>query len=159
MSVPYQFRAKRAGPPVLPFVAFNIARRIDCALELLAEFIIPRPVLYFRDQQTLACIATAERQPVIEVHDIINIAELPLVAFDHILIHELLHLVVPPREIEGKMKSHPPEFWKLERRFSPRSDDVWQWLNLRLFGELVRDEAREEVRVKRGWRKRRAEAD
>jgi hypothetical protein len=48
----------------------------------------------------------------------------PLPVFKHILIHEHIHMVVPPREVVGKLRNHLPEFWEMEADSSAHVDRV-----------------------------------
>jgi predicted metal-dependent hydrolase len=62
------------------------------------------------------------------LHDILNRPATPAQVFRHILIHELIHLTVEPREVDQKVTDHPPEFWEIERRLSPERKQVWHWI-------------------------------
>lgn len=109
----------RLRPPALPFVSFSVSERLKRALATFVDHSPPTPIVWFRDRPTLACIYVEEKPPLIEVHEILNIRELPVWVFDHILLHELIHLIVRPRRVDGRMRSHPPEFWELEEKSSP----------------------------------------
>jgi hypothetical protein len=87
------------------------------------------------------------------IHDLLNRTETPEAVFRHIIVHELIHLVVPGREVKGKLKEHPPEFWEAERRLSPHSAEVWSWVQFH-FSEVLREDRRNEcIRVRRGWKR------
>ena len=70
---------------------------------------------------------------------------------EHILKHELLHILIRPRQIDGRMAVHPPEFWAEEKRISPSRDEVWDWLHIALIAHLKIDEKREAAMIRRGW--------
>lgn len=65
----------------------------------------------------------------------------------------MLHIVVPPREIDGRTVHHPPEFWEAELRLYPVGVQIWDWLHFALFPLLKDDEKRERTLVLRGWHK------
>ena len=160
MSKPSSVLRRRATKaPVLPLVSFDIAARVHAALTSLSEHRLPKPIVWFRDRNTLASIYVSELPPLIEIHEILNISALPVWVFDHILLHEFTHLLVPPREVDGKLKFHPPEFWELERCVSPEGNQATEWLFSSFHAELVRDQEEECIRVKRGWRKRTMDRD
>jgi len=53
--------------------------------------------------------------------------------------------------VEGKLTSHPPEFWKAERNFADRRGS-WAWLTLVLGSCLHRDTKQECTFVKSNWK-------
>ena len=69
-----------------------------------------------------------------------------------ILCHELIHLLVPPRDVDGKRKSHPPEFWEAERKRSPDRGLAWGWVILVLGACLRSNRKKECTFVKRNWK-------
>ena len=67
--------------------------------------------------------------------------------------HELLHLVIPPREVEGTTRMHPPEFWEAEHTVCPERSIAWAWLWNNL-GDCLKRRARlERIDVLRNWKK------
>jgi hypothetical protein len=114
------------------------------------------PEVIFANGSFLGCIYHGPSTPegLICLHAILNSPDVPEHVFRHILTHELIHLVVPPREIDGKVTSHPPEFWQLERDLSPDRCGTWAWLWDHFWSCLVIDRKNECLIVKRGWRKR-----
>ncbi len=106
----------------------------------------------FVEQPNLACIMPQPLSAMIYLHLLLNCVHTPRQVVEFIFKHELLHLVIPPREIDGRMTSHPPEFWEAEHAICPEGKLVWCWLML-LFGSVLhRDEKQESTRVKRGWK-------
>jgi hypothetical protein len=78
-------------------------------------------------QRTLACITPASR--LIQIHNVLNATDVPEHVFVTILIHEMLHLQIPPTRTEnGRSNMHPPEFWDAESRLSPAYEESWNWL-------------------------------
>lgn len=140
----------------MPLVSFSVVERLEYALTIVGEDPLRQPLLWFRDRPTLACCHVCEQPPLIEVHEILNTRALPVWVFDHVVLHELIHLIVPSRLVEGKKTAHPPEFWDLEKRFSPKRADAMDWLYMTFRDELITDEKAECIRVRRGWRKRQA---
>lgn len=107
---------------------------------------------------TLASITLAEPTARIEIHSLFNLEWLPIRVMEHILIHEHIHRVIRPREVEpGVWKQHPPEFWEMEIALSPFRYAVWEWIRFEWEEVIRRDEKAECIWVKRGWRKRLAD--
>lgn len=67
--------------------------------------------------------------------------------------HELLHLIIPPRDVGGKRSAHPPEFWEAERTMSPDRSLAWTWIAVVLHSCLRRDNQRECMMVKPTWKR------
>lgn len=90
-----------------------------------------------------------EEGPLIQISTLLNEPDTPYEVMEHIIIHELLHIEVPPREIDGKHVSHPPEFWERERALSPQAGKAMEWIFLRFFSDLKIDRKNECLFVKR----------
>jgi hypothetical protein len=110
------------------------------------------PGWLFGESGGLACIVKTAPVPTIYIHPILNRSETPEYLFRHVFIHEMLHLTIPAREVDGKQMDHPPEFWEAERDLSPERRLAWNWLwfNFRVF--LVSNKREECTRVRRNWR-------
>jgi hypothetical protein len=67
--------------------------------------------------------------------------------------HEPLHLVVPPREIEGTTRIHPPKFWEAESVLWPDRSIAWGWLWDNLGDCLKRRPQQERIDVLSDWKK------
>lgn len=104
---------------------------------------LPLPDILFADTLSLACITHfregSGRQPIIVLNSILNHPETPELVIRYIIKHELLHLVVPAREIEGRRESHPPEFFLEEDRLAPDKEIIWTWLHLNFLTILTHD--------------------
>ncbi|MEI6518834.1 MAG: hypothetical protein WCO98_02135 [bacterium] len=123
-------------------------------MRIIPESLIKVNVV-FADCGSLACICKSdEGYATIFFHSILNNADTPVQVFEHIVIHELIHIRVPSREVDGKMKSHPPEFWEEEKIFSPERIYVWEWLIDNFYDVVRRDEEKEMTIVLRKWRKK-----
>ena len=109
--------------------------------------------IHFVREGSLACIDSSQERAAIYVHALLNHPETPVEIMRFICKHELLHLVVPPREINGKMVSHTPEFFQREATISPESTDVWIWLIVHFHGCLRRRWKEEKTDVLRTWKK------
>jgi hypothetical protein len=101
--------------------------------------------------ESLASIRFNDRTAEIRIHEILNRSDTPREVIEFILGHEVLHIKVPPREIDGRLVSHPPEFWEAEARMFPERSLVWAWLYAALWPRIKSDKKREATMVKRGW--------
>jgi hypothetical protein len=108
--------------------------------------------VWLQTQSTLACIVDEGESACIRLHSVLNHPETPRRVIAFILCHELIHLLVPPRDVNGKRKSHPPEFWEAECRLSPDRVSAWGWLIL-VLGDCLRSNRQKECTfVKRTWK-------
>ncbi len=148
-------RKKPAGYPELSFLSFDI-------LELLAgiqhEMGLEKasPVtLSLQTIEMLACICWQSGEPGGEIffHSLFNRPDVPRPVIEHVLRHELLHLKIPPREINGKLVGHPPEFWEEETILVPWKAASWTWMYLAFGSALKRDIPKECIWVKKSWKK------
>lgn len=147
-------RKRPAGYPEISFLSFD-------ALALLAS--IQRemgldavgPVTFsLQTMKTLACIYCQPERlgGAICFHSLFNRPDVPQPVIEHILRHELLHLKIPPREIDGKLISHPPEFWEEEKVLVPWKSASWAWI-YSAFWEVVKvDRPHECIWVKNSWK-------
>ena len=111
-----------------------------------------------------------ENRHVISLHSLFNHPDTPELVVRHILIHELLHIEIPPRELrEGELDprvsrkkrgeshekmgpiSHPAEFWVRERALSPMRLVALKWI-FEAFGGRLKYREREEGIWVRRWR-------
>ena len=144
------FKRKPGSQPKLPFFAFDIysvLKRSQERLPSLAE----KPVsVWIMNQPTLASIENGKSAS-ISLHAILNHPQTPELVIDYILTHELLHLIVGPRKIDGILKKHPPEFYDAERLTFPEFEQAWAWLIL-VFGNYLKRDSKEECTfVKPSW--------
>jgi len=141
---------------MLPFVNFDFDALL-CAIirrhfpttrvPVFASFLHVSPAR----SEGMASIWITDQCADIRIHEILNRADTPHEVIEYILIHELLHTEIRPREIDGRLVMHPPEFWEAEARLYPQRQLVWAWFYFALSLWLRHDEKREAMIVKRGW--------
>ena len=148
-------RGWRAGQqPEMPAVSADLSLVLDQQRRAIVPAISSPIRWLFADTTWLACIYYSDSGPAtICFHSVLNQPATPPQVFEHIFIHELLHLRIPPREVEGKRTIHPPEFWEEEARLSPLRRGAWHWIVLAFWHVLREDKEREGVRVLRRWRR------
>jgi hypothetical protein len=138
--------------PELSFLGFDIRRLLS---EVQGGFrtLPARPIeVRLQTQHTLACVAGDEVSASIRLHSVLNHPQTPRRVIAFVLCHELLHLVVPPREVDGQRKMHPPEFWQAEAAMAPDRAVMWAWIILVLGSCLRRDKRQECAFVKANWK-------
>jgi hypothetical protein len=142
--------------PLLIFTASDVVRMADALRRDSFPTVSISPEVIFTNGSFLGCISRTPQAPesLICLHEILNSPDVPEQVFRHILIHELIHLVVAPREVDGKLTAHPPEFWQLESDLSPNRHGTWEWLWVQFSSCLMIDRKNECIKVKRDWRKR-----
>jgi hypothetical protein len=107
-----------------------------------------------QEQKPLACIHVDRGCAHIQLHSVLNHPETPRDVLAYILKHELLHIVIPPKEIENQWKPHPPEFWESLRLIEPNSVLLTAWLHVS-FEECLRNEKKRDGQmVKSNWKKK-----
>lgn len=126
--------------------------------------------LYGRIPTLGALHRVGEDRHVISLHSLFNHPDTPQVVVRHILIHELLHIEIPPRALrEGELDprisrkkgsepleplgpiAHPSEFWMRERELSPDRLVAMKWI-FEAFGGRLKYREREEGIWVRKWR-------
>lgn len=142
-------RARRE--PLLPLVSFDLAALGTQINEKLFPNLTAPVPYWFVATCDLAFVTP--NNPAIFIHPLLNRPDVPRPVFEHIFIHELIHLQVPGRKIDGKFVQHPPEFWEIEHRVSKDSGVVWAWLFQNFWQVLKVDRKRESTRVNRAWKK------
>ena len=120
---------------------------------------------------TLGCVnRVGVDRYVISVHSLFNHLDTPELVIRHILIHELLHIEIPPRplrdgEVDPRISRkrgevpqepldpihHPAEFWVRERELSPDRIVAMRWI-FEAFGGRLIYRAKEEGIWVRKWR-------
>jgi hypothetical protein len=71
--------------------------------------------------ETLANVGAGARTAKIRIHEILNRGDTPCEIIEFVLVHEVPHIVIPPREIDGRTVHHPPNFGKPNFDYSQRA--------------------------------------
>ena len=148
-------RLRRARQqPELEMTCVPVAPLLDETRLRLFPMLPRRLPAFFVIRGPLACVAfnADTREGAVFVHALLNHPAVPVEVFDLICRHELLHLVIAAREINGKLIDHPPEFFEKERAITPDRDAAWEWVWGHCWEVLRQDKKRESMVVKRGWR-------
>jgi hypothetical protein len=146
---------KARSQPCLPYTTFDLQHELESAREsAFPELQMPVDCFYV-NHGYLACICTDDKAATATVylHQVLNHADTPVEVAGMICKHELLHLEIPPREVDGKMTGHPPEFWEKEKVISPERQIVWSWIWWNFGHYLHRMPRRECIKVLPRWRK------
>lgn len=138
--------------PGLHFTAVNVPAILEEVRSSLFPGVAPIQV-FFVHHGALACIRVGGRTEPSEIHlhQVLNTGKTPHHVFRSILVHELIHTVVRPAEIDGRWVFHPPEFWELERRLVPDMASTWQWIDEHLWSVILRKPKEERTDVRRNW--------
>lgn len=145
-------RLQVPGHPELSVLDFDLGRLLAEVQRDFPTLASRRIEVWLRTQSTLACITDERESACICLHSVLNHPETPRRVIAFILCHELIHLLVPPRDVDGKRKSHPPEFWEAERKRSPDRGLAWGWVILVLGACLRSNRKKECTFVKRNWK-------
>lgn len=144
---------KARREPLLHFTAFSIPDMFDTIRQsVFPEIRVPIGFCFTTCRHSLGCILDNEDWATIFLHQILNRSQTPREVFGVILKHELLHLRIPPRAIDGKEKQHPPEFWDAEKAICPERDAAWHWIWENLMFYLHPKPKAERIEVLPGWR-------
>ena len=148
-------RKKPVGYPEISFLSFDIQGLLR-NIQSKMKFNSIGPVsITLQTMETLACIrhSKGDSGGDIYLHSLFNRPEVPQPVIEHILCHELLHLRIPAREVQGKLTHHPPEFWEAEKDLVPWVATSWEWMSLAFWEVIKIDHLNECVWVKKSWRK------
>lgn len=139
--------------PCLPMLSFDINSVHADAVRIHFPSLDIPVNLYFVEIATLACVLKKDIGADIFIHVILNDYCTPIQVCNHIILHELLHLIVPPEIIEGKEVSHTPMFWQQERQMIPDRSTSWGWIWTNFSMCLRKDVKAECIHVRRNWKK------
>lgn len=148
-------RKRPSGYPEISFLPFDI-------VELLAKFqhemnldSVGPVSITLQKIEHVAYICWEQGSPgaSIFLHSLFNRPDVPQSVIEHVLRHELLHLKIPARVIDGKLVHHPPEFWKAEQAFVPWKASSWSWMVLAFWDVIKIDINKECIWVKKTWKK------
>ena len=146
-------RNGKAGAAELPMFGFALSALLTQVTRDFPELSSKRVEVWMRNQPTLATVCSEEGKVVVALHAVLNHVDTPERVVGFILRHELLHMIIPSREVDGRNSAHPPEFWNVESGFPDRRM-VWSWLLLVLGCCLRRDKSKECMFVTRKWKAR-----
>jgi len=146
-------RRTRIGAPELPMFPFDLADVLGRVRAGFPELSSVKVTIWVQSQPTLACIGSEHSEAVIRLHAVLNHPDTPEEVIAFVLCHELLHRVIPPREIQGRVVVHPAEFWTAERERAPNRSLAWGWMYVVLRECLKKDEKRECTFVKANWKR------
>lgn len=148
-------RKKPIGYPEISFLSFDVLVLL-AKLQYEMELDSVGPVSFsLQTMETLACVRWEQGKPGADIffHSLFNRPDVPQPVVEHVLRHELLHLKIPAREIDGKLVHHPPEFWEAEQALVPWKSASWGWMVLAFWEVIKTDLSNECTWVKRSWRK------
>lgn len=109
--------------PELSLLRFDVRNVLERVKSEFSALSAKRVEVWIHCQPALACIAHEDGHACITLHSVLNHPQTSERVIAFILQHELLHLLIPPREVDGQWKSHPPEFWDAERVRIPMISD------------------------------------
>ena len=109
-------RKKPAGYPELSFLGFDVLELLASIQSEMGLCSVEPTTFSLQTIETLACIyrIPGNSGGNIYFHSLFNRPDVPKPVIEHVLRHELLHLKIPARMIDGKRSHHPPEFWEAE---------------------------------------------
>lgn len=147
-------RKKPVGYPEISFLSFDV---LDLLARLKSDMDLDAvgPVAFsLQTMETLACIRWEEGKQGGDIffHSLFNRPDVPQPVVEHVLRHELLHLKIRPRMIDGKLVHHPPEFWEAEQALVPWMSASWGWMVLAFWEVIKTDIPNECTWVKKSWR-------
>lgn len=138
--------------PRLGFVHVDIQAIMEGVRREHFPHLPQRLQFFFVRRGSLACVCFDDNVATVYAHEVLNHSETPEEVFSTVCKHELLHLVVPKREVKGRVTSHPPEFWEREDQIAPERDMAWRWLLMHLGNCLKRRPQLERIDVMASWR-------
>ena len=138
--------------PYLPMLRFDIAALQDELLGSIFPFVKVPVRIFFCKNDSLACILKRENKAEIFIHLLLNDKATPRQVLRHILAHEIIHLVLPPRILNGKQVVHHDTFRWYENRVVPNKQQSWAWIHYNFSGCLRSDKKAEGTFVKRNWK-------
>lgn len=148
-------RRKPIGYPEISFLSFDVLALLagiqhEMGLDAVGPF-----TFSLQSMATLACIRWEQGKPGGDIyfHSVFNHPDVPQPVIEHVLRHELLHLKIPARVIDGKLIHHPPEFWEAELALVPWKSASWRWMVIAFWAVIKTDIPNECTWVKKSWQK------
>jgi len=172
---PISFLLKAPVQGEIPRVSFDTDELLARVKHTYFASLTARVSYHYAETDSLASIRRcASDRFVILLHSLLNHPGTPVEVVQHILIHELIHVEIPPRELlageedprprrkvrgQGAQKlgpiSHPPEFWEREEALSVDRIAAMSWIIDSLYPRLRIDRFNERICVKSSWRRSR----
>lgn len=137
--------------PGLPFLRFPLLENLQAIRERCFPNIRVPVEVCFVCAGPLACICVTDKKAVIYVHQVLNQHRTPPTVMDLIHTHELLHLEIPSRQVNGRKTDHPPEFVAKEKLLCLRRDEAWNWIARNLWSCLKIRRRLERIDVLKNW--------
>jgi len=139
----------------LPLFSFNLYKLLDEVrnefFEQLSELKVE---ICIRPTKSVASITKIEdNRTLIYLHSFINSAFVPKYIIKGILIHELLHQVVTPVDINGEIEDHPPEFYEIESTINPLAKRMYNWIFAIHIDFIKIDQDKKGATVLKKWKK------
>jgi hypothetical protein len=148
-----EVRAARARQtPQLAFTETDLPDLLERTRRELLPALRHTLEVWFVESGRLACVYHSADRAVVFVHAVLNHHKTPAKVFRLVAAHELLHLVVEPREVDGVLKQHPPEFFEREKSLVLDREEAWAWIYNYFYETLRFDKEREGIWVKGNWR-------
>ena len=94
-----------------------------------------------------------EKRAAIFIHALLNSNSTPIQVCYNIVVHELIHLIIPKRNINGELVMHPDEFWECERKLTPEQIKADLWLKWNFPDCIKEDKHFGGTIVLRTWKK------
>lgn len=135
------FRKKPSGYPEISFLSFDVLALLAKLQQEMGLDSVGSVSFSLQTMDTLACIRWEQGKPGVDIffHSLFNRPDVPQPVIEHVLRHELLHLKIPAREIDGKRVHHPPEFWEAEQALVPWKAASWGWMVLAFWDAIKTD--------------------
>jgi hypothetical protein len=142
--------------PELPCVPFNVNNLLDEVRSKHFPDLDSRVCFWFAPTARLASVFQRDSEVYILAHPLLNHPDTPREVIAFVIKHELLHLSIPPREVDGERTQHPPEFWTAEASMAPDGKLAWAWIWMNLGTVLRRCPKTERTEVTKRWRRLRS---
>ncbi len=114
--------------PILPYNDLLLSETFERIKNYYFNDISAFITYYFVMHGPLACISIGTSEATIYIHNLLNHPETPIEVMSLVFTHEILHVKVKPRIIDGHEKQHPPEFWEQEKIIAPEREKAWHWI-------------------------------
>jgi hypothetical protein len=146
---------KPIGYPEISFLSFDVLALLTKLQQEMGLDAVGPISFSLQTMETLACIRWEQGRPGAEIffHSLFNRPDVPQPVIEDVLRHELLHMKIPAREIDGKRVQHPPEFWEAEQALVPWKAASWGWMVLAFWDVIKTDIPNECTWVKKSWRR------